>query len=170
MQAQEADRAATRVGLVTVLIGAALAIAPQRMSRVLRFGDHARAVQVVGLADMALVPGLVFAQRKGNWMAARAALNLLIAAYLPHPSRPQGRSPGTEDWSRRHAHRDHHRRARHLDAARSQAQLLGHSTLSSLAKSPRLDSRESMPHPPGAVAFFDSFRGNQVLLYRDLRG
>ena len=58
MRAQEADRAATRVGLVTVLIGAALAVAPQKMSRVLRFGDHARAVQVVGLADMALVPGL----------------------------------------------------------------------------------------------------------------
>jgi hypothetical protein len=81
MEAQEADRAATRVGLVTVLIGAALTVAPQKMSRVLRFGGHARAVQVVGLADMALVPGLVFAQRKGNWMAARAALNLLIAAY-----------------------------------------------------------------------------------------
>ena len=89
MRAQEADRAATRVGLVTVLIGAALAVAPQRMSRVLRFGDHARAVQVVGLADMALVPGLVFARRKGNWMAARAALNLLIAAYCTHLARKE---------------------------------------------------------------------------------
>jgi hypothetical protein len=89
MRAQEADRAATRVGLVTVLIGAALAVAPQKMSRVLRFGDHARAVQVVGLADMALVPGLVFAQRKGNWMAARAALNLLIAAYCTHLARKE---------------------------------------------------------------------------------
>jgi len=89
MEAQEADRAATRVGLVTVLIGAALTVAPQKMSRVLRFGGHARAVQVVGLADMALVPGLVFAQRKGNWMAARAALNLLIAAYCTHLARKE---------------------------------------------------------------------------------
>jgi hypothetical protein len=81
---EEADRAAVRVGLITLAIGASLAVAPLKAARDLRFGEHGGALRAIGLLDMALVPGLLFGGRKSRWMAARAALNLLFAAYCAY--------------------------------------------------------------------------------------
>jgi hypothetical protein len=39
-------------------------------------------MRVVGLADLALVPGLVRGKRRWPWMAGRGVLNLLIAVYI----------------------------------------------------------------------------------------
>jgi hypothetical protein len=39
-------------------------------------------MRAVGLADLALVPGLVRGKPRWPWMAGRGALNLLIAAYI----------------------------------------------------------------------------------------
>ena len=45
------------------------------------YGDHSRALRVIGATDLALVPGLVAGRRRWQWMAARAGLNLAIGAY-----------------------------------------------------------------------------------------
>jgi hypothetical protein len=76
------QRAATGVGLTTLVIGAALVAAPNGAARLLRLGEHPGGMRAVGLADLALVPGLVRGKPQWPWMAGRGALNLLIAAYI----------------------------------------------------------------------------------------
>lgn len=78
----DGERAATGVGLTTLVIGAALVVAPNGAARLLRLGEHPGGMRAVGLADLALVPGLVCGKPRWPWMAGRGALNLLIAAYI----------------------------------------------------------------------------------------
>jgi hypothetical protein len=84
------ERVAQGVGVVTLAVGTVLAIAPVTASRRLRLGDHRAGVRAVGLADLALVPGLLCGRPRWPWMAARAALNLLIAAYTAWLAQREG--------------------------------------------------------------------------------
>ena len=49
-------------------------------------------MRAIGIADLALVPGLLIGRPRWPWVAARAGLNLMIAAYLIG-SRPHGGTP-----------------------------------------------------------------------------
>jgi hypothetical protein len=81
MDSESARRSAAIVGLTTLPIGVAILIAPERVGRALRLGDHPSALRAIGVADLALVPGLLAGRRRLPWMAARAGLNVAIAAY-----------------------------------------------------------------------------------------
>jgi hypothetical protein len=80
MTPDDAERAADRVGVMTSVIGAALTAAPGRVGP--RVGlTSPQAALVVGLADLALVPGLLRGRPRWPWLAARAGLNLAIIGY-----------------------------------------------------------------------------------------
>jgi hypothetical protein len=81
MDQASAQRSATSVGVITLCIGVALVAVPSRAARILRTGDHPTALRIIGISDLALVPGLLVGRRRAEWMMARAALNLMIAAY-----------------------------------------------------------------------------------------
>jgi hypothetical protein len=49
-------------------------------------------MRAIGIADLALVPGLLTGRPRWPWVAARAGLNLTIAAFLV-ASRPCGQTP-----------------------------------------------------------------------------
>jgi hypothetical protein len=76
-----AERAASRVGLITLVLGGVLTAAPSRAGRALGFSDP-RGARIVGLADLALVPGLLRGHPRWPWMVGRVALNLAIVGYL----------------------------------------------------------------------------------------
>ncbi|WP_205696881.1 hypothetical protein [Conexibacter sp. SYSU D00693] len=74
------EQAPRFVGLVTLVIGVALLVAPRR------FGPLADLepgpARAVGAADLALVPGLLSGRNPARWMLARGALNLVFAAHF----------------------------------------------------------------------------------------
>jgi len=74
-----AERATDAAGVVTVAIGAALALWPARTAAALGLGSRRGQARAIGLADLALGPGLLLGRPRWPWMAARAALNLVIA-------------------------------------------------------------------------------------------
>jgi hypothetical protein len=80
MSVERAERAAVGAGVATLFIGAGLALAPGRVGPVLGLVEPTGA-RVVGVADLALVPGLIAGRPRWPWMAARGALNVAIAAY-----------------------------------------------------------------------------------------
>ncbi len=90
MDSESARRSAAVVGMATLPIGAAILIAPERVGRALKFGDHPVALRVIGAADLLLVPGLLAGRRRLPWMAARAGLNVAIGAYCAHLARSEG--------------------------------------------------------------------------------
>ncbi|MGY0390905.1 hypothetical protein ACWZJV_28350 [Nocardioides sp. WG-D5] len=90
MDSESARRSAAFVGMATLPIGAAILLAPERVGRALKFGDHPTALRVIGAADLVLVPGLLAGRRRLPWMAARAGLNVAIAAYCAHLARSEG--------------------------------------------------------------------------------
>lgn len=94
MDTATARRTTLRVGLITAPIGAALLIAPSRASRLLSSGDHQSSLRVIGLLDLALVPGLLYGEQR-RWMTARAGLNLAIAAHCLRLTRER-RSTGAK--------------------------------------------------------------------------
>jgi hypothetical protein len=55
-------------------------------------GDHPRLSRTIGVADVALGPGLLRGRPRWPWMGARAGLNLLIAGQYWAESR-RGASP-----------------------------------------------------------------------------
>jgi hypothetical protein len=81
MNPTAAQRSAKGVGIITLLIGIVLVAAPSRAGRLLRTGDHPVALRIIGTSDLALVPGLLVGRRPWRWMATRAGLNVVIAAY-----------------------------------------------------------------------------------------
>lgn len=80
MSVDQAMRAAAGAGAATLVIGGALAIAPGRVGPIGGFVKPAGA-RAIGIADLALVPGLLVGRPRWPWMAARAALNVAIVAY-----------------------------------------------------------------------------------------
>jgi hypothetical protein len=81
MDLAAAKRSTRRVGVTTLPIGITLVVAPSRAGQLLRTGDHPTALRLIGVSDLALVPGLLRCRHPQRWMAARVGLNLLIAAY-----------------------------------------------------------------------------------------
>jgi hypothetical protein len=75
-----ARRAAVRVGVVTSAIGAALTVAPNRAGPLMGIEDPL-AARLVGLADLALVPGLLRGRPRWPWLTARVGLNVAIIGY-----------------------------------------------------------------------------------------
>lgn len=73
-------RATDVAGTGTAIVGAALVLDPVRSATILGLNPGARRARTIGLADLALVPGLLRGRPRWPWMAARAALNMLIAA------------------------------------------------------------------------------------------
>jgi hypothetical protein len=90
MNQMAAQRTATSVGFITLLIGVVLTAVPARAARLLRTGDHPVALRIIGISDLVLVPGLLVGQRRGQWMTLRAALNVVIAAYCLRLVRREG--------------------------------------------------------------------------------
>ena len=86
-----AARAAVRVGLVTSAIGAALTAAPNRAGPLVGLADPF-AARLVGLADLALVPGLLRGRPRWPWLAARAGLNVTIIGYAVGTARRNRRA------------------------------------------------------------------------------
>ena len=81
MSPRAAERTATAVGVSTTGIGVGLTWAPDAVARALGL-RRPRPVRLIGLADLALIPGLLAGRPRWPWMVARGALNLAIAAYL----------------------------------------------------------------------------------------
>jgi hypothetical protein len=88
MSVERAERAAVGAGVATLFIGAGLALAPGRVGPVLGLVEPTGA-RAVGVADLALVPGLIAGRPRWPWMAARAGLNIAIVAYA-HKLHRQG--------------------------------------------------------------------------------
>jgi hypothetical protein len=80
------------VGLVTLAAGSALLAAPGRASGLLGLDGQDTALRAIGVSDLILVPGLLRGTPRWPWMAARAALNMGLAAYL-HGVAPRASSP-----------------------------------------------------------------------------
>ena len=74
-----AERATDAAGVVTIAIGAALTLAPTLTTATLGLGNQRGQARAIGLADLALGPGLLAGRPRWPWMAARAALNMVIA-------------------------------------------------------------------------------------------
>ena len=87
----QARRAAILIGCASGAIGAAALAAPQKANRALGLHNDP-AMRAIGIADLALVPGLLIGRPRWLWVAARAGLNLTIAAYLIG-SRQHGQTP-----------------------------------------------------------------------------
>ena len=87
MTPAQAHQAAATVGWATTLMGGALLLAPRRAAFLLQLPDP-RGARVVGLLDLALVPGLVAGCPRWPWMAGRALLNLGIAGYVLRTAPP----------------------------------------------------------------------------------
>lgn len=68
------------IGVVTTGVGIALLVAPRRLAVAAGVGDRPTFARAVGVADLALVPGLLRGRPRWPWMFARAAANLPIAA------------------------------------------------------------------------------------------
>ncbi len=81
MSSKTAKRTATAVGMATLPIGGTLVLAPDAIVRALGL-RHQTPVRLIGLADLALVPGLIAGRPRWPWMGARAALNVAIAIHL----------------------------------------------------------------------------------------
>jgi hypothetical protein len=81
------DRLVDIVGVVTLAMGAGLALAPRRSAATLGLGDHPAFARTVGAVDLVLAPGLLGGRPRWPWMAARAGLNLVIAHHYRIESR-----------------------------------------------------------------------------------
>jgi hypothetical protein len=86
-------RTPTIVGSISLAAGALLVAAPQLVTRSYGLEGEETAVRLVGLADLALVPGLLAGRPRWPWMIGRAAVNLAQAAYLRSVA-AQSSSPG----------------------------------------------------------------------------
>lgn len=91
MTPDDAERAAVRVGVITTVVGGTLASAPARVGPLTGVADP-RAARVIGLADLALVPGLIRGRPRWPWLAARAGLNLMIVGYAATTGRRNRRA------------------------------------------------------------------------------
>ncbi len=81
-------------GFVAAVSGAGgglLLAAPRSFTGPAELEGHDRTVRAVGLADWILVPGLLRSNPKWPWMAGRAALSVMQAAYCDSAARAAGK-------------------------------------------------------------------------------
>ena len=91
MTPDAAERAAVRVGAVTAALGGMLIAAPDRGAALVGLDDP-RVARLLGLADLALVPGLLWGRPRSPWLGARVGLNALIVAYAVKSARGSRRA------------------------------------------------------------------------------
>ncbi len=91
-----AERATDAAGVVSIGIGATLTLAPTPTATTLGLGDQPSWARAIGLADLALGPGLLAGRPRWPWMAARAALNIVIVRHYRARARgnPNARRAG----------------------------------------------------------------------------
>lgn len=70
----------TGAGVVTLVVGAALAVKPEATARALGLGLGRRGARGLAFVDLALAPVLITGRNRANWMGLRALMNLGIAA------------------------------------------------------------------------------------------
>jgi hypothetical protein len=75
-----AERITTVAGLTTLTVGAWMVLDPARAGRALSLPADPHRTQLMGLIDLALVPGLLAANRRRRWMVARAGYTAVLAA------------------------------------------------------------------------------------------
>jgi hypothetical protein len=81
--AGRAQRLATGVGWVSLVLGVALTFDPRRSANLLGWADREGPSRLVGAADMVLAVGLLLGRRRAGWLLARALLNAAIClVYL----------------------------------------------------------------------------------------
>ena len=76
------ERMPAFVGAVTLVAGAALIAAPQLATKPLGLEGQETAMRLIGASDLVLVPGLLRGEPRWPFMVGRAALNLVVAAYM----------------------------------------------------------------------------------------
>jgi hypothetical protein len=75
-----AERLTTLAGLVTLVVGSWLVLDPVRAGRALSLPDDPHRSRIMGLVDLATVPGLLAANRRRPWMFARAGYRAVVAS------------------------------------------------------------------------------------------
>lgn len=85
------ERLTDGAGLVTLAVGAALTVAPERTTTALGLGLSPRVGRGIGVADLVLASGLLRGRSRAGWMMARTMLNAVLAgAYTAEFRRPGG--------------------------------------------------------------------------------
>jgi len=81
----QAKQAATVAGVVTIVAGAALTVAPARCGKPIGMEDHPGVMRAIGISDLIVAPGLLAARPRWPWLLARAAMNVgLVAGALKY--------------------------------------------------------------------------------------
>lgn len=75
------QRLATIAGVFTAVAGTALLVTPERLGPTIGLAGRGDA-RLVGVLDLALVPGLLFGRPRWPWLAARAASNVATAGFV----------------------------------------------------------------------------------------
>lgn len=73
------EPAVNAAAAVSLVLGAALLIAPEAVGRALGVDSRRRVLRTIGLVDLGLAPGLYFGRPQWPWLVARAASNPPIA-------------------------------------------------------------------------------------------
>lgn len=81
MDAQGAQRSARIAGVVTGLFGVSTLAAPKKMADAFGVEDM-RTAYVIGVTDLGLAPGLLFAKNKRPWLLLRVIADVIVVALL----------------------------------------------------------------------------------------
>jgi hypothetical protein len=81
MTAEQGRYAATFVGAFTAVAGVAMLALPERTGALIGVPDAGH-TRLLGVVDLALVPGLLAGRPRWPWLAARAVTNLGMAAFV----------------------------------------------------------------------------------------
>jgi hypothetical protein len=81
------ERYASRVELVSLLLGSVCLIAPTMTARAFGLNRNPSILRTIGVVDLAVGLGLRYGRSKSSWLLARAASNPLIAALIVRNAR-----------------------------------------------------------------------------------
>ncbi|MFG1837900.1 hypothetical protein ACGFH8_05600 [Micromonospora sp. NPDC049175] len=91
MVRRRTEKLANAVGVVTLGFGVVLTAMPRRSAAALGLGDRPVLAGAVGLTDLVVGSGVLLGRPRWPWMAARAALNLVLTGcYAAEANRPDG--------------------------------------------------------------------------------